>query len=127
VKSQKGFTLLELITTIIVIGILASIAIANYAPARENFLNKEAIANLKVLQSAQKAHKLDMNYYYASLSISAINQNLKTSLPSGTNKRWDYAVFSTGCSQATRTADDLRQWHLHIDDTSGEPKVGGCS
>lgn len=130
--NKKGFTLLELFIVLIIIGILASLAIPNFGKTKEYTLDKEAISNLKLIQAAEKGHYLDMNTYYPSSgsesNVTNINSNLKVSLPSGSNRSWNYAVWSTGCSRATRNGDDGRSWYLTINDIDGEPNPGpGCS
>lgn len=126
--NKKGFTLLELLIVVIIIGILAGLAIPNFGKTKENALDKEAISNLKLIQAAEKWHYLEMTAYYpSSLSesnIDNINNNLKLSL---TTKNWTYTVWSTGCGRATRNGGDGRSWYLTIDDVVGEPDAGtGC-
>lgn len=122
---------MEVLIIVIIIGILASLGIPNYRKTKEYALNKEAISNLKLIQAAEKGYYLDMNTYYPSSAsesdIANINSNMKVSLPSGSNRSWDYTVWSTGCSRATRNGDDGRSWYLTIDDVAGEPDAGtGC-
>ncbi len=128
--NKKGFTLLELLIVIIIIGILASLALPNFGKSKENVLNKEAISNLKLMQVAEKGHYLEMNTYYPSPAVSTsnianINDNLKLSLNAN---NWTYTVWSsTGCSQATRNGGDGRSWYLTIADVAGDPDAGaGC-
>lgn len=119
-NKKKGFTLLELLIVIIIIGILATLAATNFGKAKEDVLDKEAISKLALLQSAQKDYYLDMNSYYSSSDISNINSNLKVSLPSGVNQSWNYTVYNTGCSQATRNGGDRRTWYFSIADNGSD-------
>lgn len=126
---KKGFTLIEMAIVIVIIGILASIALSNYFLMKENVLDKKAKSNLKMIRVAEKSYRMDTgNYYPSSGSVSdiaTINQNLKLSLLSGSTRNWNYTVWSTGCSRATRNGGDGRSWYLTINDD--EPKVGtGC-
>jgi prepilin-type N-terminal cleavage/methylation domain-containing protein len=117
---MKGYSLLELIAVIVIIGILATIALSQYSGYRERTIDKEAEAHLRLIQAAQRIYRIENpNEYYpysGSVSnITDINDNLKLFLPTGGNRRWDYQAFSTGCSQAGRfNGPDTRNRCLNV-------------
>jgi len=134
--SEKSFTLIELLVVVIIIGTLASIGFLNYRPLKENTIDREARANLRLIQSAEKIYRMEMSEYYTSgnsqpTAITNINDNLKLSLPSGTSRSWNYqtianntAIPPTACSEAARYNGDGRKWHMGI--TDEEAITGGC-
>ena len=110
---------------------MASLATVNYTVLQERTKDKEAISNLKMIRAAQIAHDMDTGDYYPSTgsesNITNINFNLKLLLPSASTRNWNYAVWSTGCSRATRNGGDGRSLFLRINDPDGEPDLGaGC-
>jgi prepilin-type N-terminal cleavage/methylation domain-containing protein len=62
-NEQRGFTLMELMICIAIIGILASIAIPNYISYRKRALIAEATAELKHLEKVIIMMALDTNCY----------------------------------------------------------------
>jgi prepilin-type N-terminal cleavage/methylation domain-containing protein len=122
---KNGFTLIEIVVVMVIIGILTTLSIIHYISVRELALDKEAIMNLKVLQAAEKSYCIDMNSYYPSTgstsNIADIISNLKVSISVGSPARWIYTVFCNGCSRAVRNGSDGRGWFLTINDTDGEP------
>lgn len=99
---RKGFTLIELAVVLIVVGILASMAVASFSGPKERALGKEATANLKFIQAAEKISKMETGSYYISSNLANINTNLKLAL---TANNWAYAITSTDAtSNFTATA-----------------------
>lgn len=58
-KSQKGFTLVEIMIVVLIIGILLSIAIPNFVKARDTSQAKACVANLKTIDSAVQQYMIE--------------------------------------------------------------------
>lgn len=135
-RKENGFSMMEMMVTTIIIGILATVSIGYYIGSKENVANREAASSLLNIQVAERSYFLDHNVYYPDpaaneANIGNINANLKLSLPTAANRNWDYTVFSTGCARATRNGGDVRSWFLTITDGvtvgDGQPDAGaGC-
>lgn len=112
-----GFTLLELIIVVVIVGILAAISLPKFGVTKERALDKEAKANLALIQAAEKIYRMEQGSYYPSSgstsSIADINTNLKVNLPTGVS--WAYTVYS---NQVTALRGS-RTWTLTYADTGG--------
>lgn len=62
-KQDKGFTLVELMIVIAVLGILAAIAIPNFLSYREKAKNAQALYDMEVIEMAIMALALDTNMW----------------------------------------------------------------
>lgn len=62
-QSEKGFTLIELMVTITVIAILASVGLVVYSSAQKTARVSKRIQDLKALQEAIELYKTSVGYY----------------------------------------------------------------
>ncbi|MBN1869623.1 MAG: prepilin-type N-terminal cleavage/methylation domain-containing protein [Candidatus Omnitrophica bacterium] len=68
-KSYGGFTLTEVVVTIIIVGVLASLALPRFNVVFERVRAAEGVQILTALLQAQKAYEVEWGVYSTSLGI----------------------------------------------------------
>ena len=106
--SQKaaGFTLVEIMIVVLIIGILLAIAIPNFVKARETSRAKSCVANLKQIDSAKQQYMMDKNIStYAGVMTDLVGTYIRTAptCPAGGTYTVNSEVVSPTCSLATAT------------------------
>ena len=100
-KFQKGFTLIELMIVVAIIGILAAIAIPNFIKFQARSKQSEAKANLKAIFTAQKA------YFQEKDKFSSFTGDIGFSPER--NNRYAYFLDTTTISLEQRTGTTITQ------------------
>jgi prepilin-type N-terminal cleavage/methylation domain-containing protein len=98
VRNTRGFTLIELIMVVVIIGILASIAIPKFGNTKEKAYVAGMKADLRNLVTAQEAYFTDY-VTYASTTAN-LNYNVTTgntvSLVSSSGQGWSATSVNSG-------------------------------
>lgn len=123
-KTSRGFTLIELMIAVAVIGILAAIAIPNYQQYVKKSRRTEAQAVMLDIQQKQEKYRVN-NASYAS-TVSALggttsNQYYTFSVSGASSTAYEISATAvTGGSQANDSQDGTACTPLKIDAASNK-------
>lgn len=72
----KGFTLVELIVAVLILGILASLSMGNYHINRRRAEYRNAVAQVQAIVAAEKNYYLTTGVYWATSNTASTNSRL---------------------------------------------------
>ncbi len=110
-KRNEGFTLIEIMMIVLIIGILVSISVPNYRRAVERSKCAQALATLRNLRNALEAYYLDNDTYIvapAGTELATLGALVNTTFTD--NDDWAY-TFATAVITFTITATRQRGEH----------------
>jgi type IV pilus assembly protein PilA len=133
-QEESGFTLVELLVVMLILGILAAIAIPAFLNQREKANDADAKASVNTAQQAMETYQTDNAGSYVGANVAAL-QTIEPTLQNAT-----LAVTGTGGAGAptansyrvTVTADSTART-FSVDNAAGNltypcaPAGGGCS
>ena len=99
-QSEKGFTLVELLVVIIIIGILTAIALPNFLNQTAKGKQTEAKQNVNLINKTQNAYRLENSAFATNFNILAVG-TLKDSATVGTAQTTIYTYVLTGATEST--------------------------
>ena len=104
-KDEKGFTLIELMIVIAIIGILAAIAIPQFSAYRTRSFNAAATADIRNAATAQEAYFVDHSIYAGAVDdITAAT----------------YGLFLSSNVTLAITANNTTQYTMTASNSSGD-------
>jgi len=129
VRKEEGFSLIELLVVVTIIGIIAALAIPNLRRARQYAESASAVQSLRTISTAEHLYK---NKYrrYGTLTELAPEGTIDTSLGLGSKSNYTFVLtlvddpdYSDPVARhytviATPEVDPSRSDHFFVDDTS---------
>ncbi|HEI8865500.1 type II secretion system major pseudopilin GspG [Serratia sp. AKBS12] len=136
---QRGFTLLEIMVVIVILGVLASLVVPNLMSNKERADRQKALSDIAALENALDMYKLDNNRYptteqglMALVKAPTVAPLPRYYNPAGYLRRlpadpWGQPyqlmspgeknpidIFSGGPDGVAGTDDDIGNWHLSL-------------
>jgi len=102
---KKGFTLLELVLVVTIVGIIVTFAIPGYLGVRQRAEGRQASTQLKLIQTTEKIRHLESDNYVVCNGFAACNTALNLDLPDDT---WVYRVVCAGGCDNNFTATAIK-------------------
>ncbi len=72
-RAEQGFTLLELMIVIVILGLLATIVVINVLPSQDRAMVEKARADIAILEQALESYRIDnLNFPSSEQGLSAL-------------------------------------------------------
>ncbi|MET0980027.1 MAG: prepilin-type N-terminal cleavage/methylation domain-containing protein [Candidatus Saccharimonadales bacterium] len=120
---KRGFTIVELMVVVAVIGILAGISVGAYDQWRKTTARREVQSDLHAVASAMESKRNFDNVYPS--GATALSQIAFTS-SAGVALTYQSGTALTYCIEARSTKESSIVYHLDAANKNKTPEVGTC-
>lgn len=106
-RKEEGFTLVELMVVVLIIGILVAIAIPVFNAAKSNAQRKTCFANERTVDGAARSYEAEEGALPANVAALVTGDYLKAepTCPAGGTYTWDATAGELDCSTHGRYDD----------------------
>lgn len=100
VSHRQAFTLMEIMVTVVIMGVLAAVAVPSYSGHVERVKASEGVGLLTSLLAAQERYRLETNAYATAIA------NLDLDIPNSANFNLPPDLYNSAARVATLTRSD---------------------
>jgi prepilin-type N-terminal cleavage/methylation domain-containing protein len=119
---QRGFSLIELLIVVAVIGIVASIAVPHFLNSRQAAHNASAFSSLRLIHTAEISYRMRNPQYGDLAALHAANMIDDPLLASGTRSNYTFVVNASTLSPSfyeVTASPSVAPWQYYYLDVSG--------
>ena len=129
-RREKGFTLIELMIVVVIIGILAALAIPRFMRATTKSKQSEARQVLKQIYSMQRAYRQEYNTYWGNATTASAASGAgfaRIGVDIMSNARYTYAMVAAAntftCTATSGILDDDATLDVQTIDQNGDLQI----
>jgi len=127
-RNTKGFTLIELLIVVVIIGILAAIAIPQFASTKEKAFDAAAKSDLRNLMTAEEAYFSDFQAYTTKTVTAGGTLDLdgdgNTDFSASQSVALAVTAYTDGYQITAAHGSSSKTWCINSSSTSASGKIG---
>jgi type IV pilus assembly protein PilA len=127
VRSDAGFTLVEVLTVVVIIGVLAAVALPTFLGQKQKATDSAAKELARTAQTAAEAYSTDHNGSYSKLSVAELQAVEPTLKDTSTAELTGAEALAEGQGYVVETQSAGTGHTFSIERTAGGETVRSCA